>query len=218
MSGRHWSGEPEHLISHESALRELFPEVTSLAVRKVQTSLDDHAQDFIRRSPFLCLGTQNLDGRADVSPRGDPPGFVHILDEQTLAIPDRPGNNRLDSLVNILANPVVGLLFIIPGFDDTLRVNGRASIVTDPAILAGMAMRERLPRVAIVVDVDEVFLHCAKAFRRSHLWHPEHQQRRENMPSLSKMILDQTTGAPQDQGEMRRIDDDLEREYARTLY
>lgn len=205
-------------VRDEAALRALFPEVTGLAQRKVQGRLDSHAQDFIRRSPFVCLGTQNSAGRADVSPRGDLAGFVRIVDGQTLAIPDRPGNNRLDSLVNIVDNPAVGLLFIIPGFDDTLRVNGQASLSVDPDLLDQMRINGRVPKVAIVVKVSEVFLHCAKAFRRSHLWEQGHLQNRADMPSLSKMILDQTTGAPQDADAMRRIDDDLEVEYTRTLY
>jgi len=113
------------------------------------------------------------------------------------AIPDRPGNNRFDSLANIVANPSVGLLFIVPGFDDTLRVNGRASLVTDPEILEPMEVYNRRLKLAILVRVSEVFLHCAKAFRRSHLWNPEHFQDRRDMPSLSKIILDQTTGVRQ---------------------
>ena len=124
--------DPAFRIADEQSLRSLFREQTPLAALKCQSSLDTHAQAFIRRSPFICIGTQNGDGRADVSPRGDPRGFVKILDRHTLAIPDRPGNNRLDSLVNILANPSVGILFIIPGFDDTLRVNGQATLVNEP--------------------------------------------------------------------------------------
>ena len=209
---------PDFAITDEQALRRLFPAQTPLAIQKVQGSLDKHAQAFIRRSPFLCIGTQNLFGKADVSPRGDPVGFVKILDQHTLAIPDRPGNNRLDSLANILANPSVGLLFIIPGFDDTLRVNGQASLVIDPEILESMSINERVPKLAIVVKVSEVFLHCAKAFRRSHLWNPDHFQDRREMPSLSKIILDQTTGAPSDDDEMCKIDDELEDDYRKTLY
>jgi PPOX class probable FMN-dependent enzyme len=209
---------PEFAITDEQSLRSLFHATHPLAALKSQGSLDKHAQAFIRRSPFLCIGTQSLDGRADVSPRGDPVGFVKILDQHTLAIPDRPGNNRLDTLTNILANPSVGLLFIIPGFDDTLRVNGQATLVTDPEILEGMSVNDRAPKLAIVVKVGEVFLHCAKAFRRSKLWNPDHFQSRDEMPSLSKIILDQTTGAPSDEEEMRRIDDDLEVEYKKTLY
>ncbi|HEX9869827.1 MAG TPA: pyridoxamine 5'-phosphate oxidase family protein [Candidatus Tectomicrobia bacterium] len=209
--------DPEFTIADEQSLRSLFPATHALAIQKFQTSLGRHAQAFIRRSPFVCIGTQNLDGKADVSPRGDPPGFVRILDSHTLAIPDRPGNNRLDSLTNILANPSVGLLFIIPGFDDTLRVNGRATLVTDPKILATMRVNDRLPTLAIVVTVGEVFMHCAKAFRRSHLWDPDHFQDRWEMPSLIKIILDETSGAP-DEDAMRKIDDDLEADYKRTLY
>lgn len=209
---------PDFTISDEAALRSLFPAQTALAMNKCQTALDQHAQAFIRRSPFLCLGTQNADGRADVSPRGDPAGFVRILDSRTLALPDRPGNNRLDSLANIIANPTVGLLFIIPGFDDTLRVNGQASLVTDPALLDTMIVNDRVPKLAIVVKVAEVFMHCAKAFRRSHLWDPEHFQDRGEMPSLSKIILDQTTGAPTDEAEMQRIDAQLEVDYDKSMY
>lgn len=210
--------DPAFVISDEPALRSLFEATHKLAALKSQNALDTHAQAFIRRSPFVCIGTQGLDGKADVSPRGDPVGFVRILDEHTLAIPDRPGNNRLDSLANIVANPNVGLLFIIPGFDDTLRVNGKASLVTDPELLASMSVNGRSPRLAIVVKVDEVFMHCAKAFRRSHLWDPDHLQDRREMPSLMNILLDQTTGAPSDDDELRKKDEDLEDEYRKTLY
>ena len=213
-----YTARPEFTITDEQALRGMFQPTHELALQKMLGALDTHAQSFIRRSPFLCIGTQNPNGKADVSPRGDPAGFVKILDPQTIAIPDRPGNNRLDTLVNIVANPSVGLLFLIPGFDDTLRVNGQAHLVTDPELLAGMQVNDRLPKLAIVVRVTEVFLHCAKAFRRSNLWNPAHFQNRTEMPSLVKMILDQTTGAPQDVDAMRKLDDDLEEGYTRTLY
>jgi len=143
---------------------------------------------------------------------------VKILDQHTLAIPDRPGNNRLDSLANIIANPSVGLLFIIPGFDETLRVNGQARLVTDPDLLASMRVNERDPKIAIVVKVSEVFLHCAKAFRRSHLWDPDHFQDRASMPSLMTILLDQTTGAPRDVEAMRKLDDALEQDYKTSMY
>jgi len=209
---------PEFVVKDERSLRSLFHETHPLAAQKSLTALDKHAQAFIRRSPFICIGTQNVDGKADVSPRGDPVGFVEILDQHTLAIPDRPGNNRLDTLTNILANPSVGVLFIVPGFDDTLRVNGQASLVTDPGILERMSVDNRVPKIAILIKVSEVFLHCAKAFRRSQLWNPDHFQDRGEMPSLAKIILDQTTGAPEDEGEMRRIDDELEDDYQKTMY
>jgi uncharacterized protein len=210
--------DPEHIITDEQALRAHFPPTHALAALKCIDRLDAHAQQFIQRSPFLCIGTQAADGTADVSPRGDPVGFVKILDQNTLAIPDRPGNNRLDTLVNILSNPNVGLLFMIPGFDETLRVNGQACLVTNPAILAEMRVNDRLPKLAIVVRVKEVFLHCAKAFRRSHLWSPEHLQDRGEMPSLLKIILDQTTGAPESEAEMQEIDAGLEADYKASMY
>lgn len=167
---------------------------------------------------FLCIGTQNLEGKADVSPRGDPPGFVRVLDARTLAIPDRPGNNRLDTLSNIIAHPFVGLLFIVPGFDDTLRVNGRATLSTDPELLKLMSVADRIPKLAIVLKVDEVFMHCAKAFRRSHLWDPAHHQSRSEMPSLIKIILDETSRTPTNGDDLRKMDEQLEQDYRRTLY
>lgn len=208
---------PDFAIKDEQSLRSLFPATHALAIQKLQSSLGEHARAFIKRSPFICIGTQSLDGKADVSPRGDPPGFVKILNDRTLAIPDRPGNNRLDSLSNIIANPTIGILFVIPGFDDTLRVNGQATLVTDPEILAGMRVNDRLPTLAIVVQVAEVFMHCAKAFRRSHLWDPNHFQTRSEMPSLIKIILDETTGAPGEDA-MRKIDADLETDYKNSMY
>ncbi|WFU51183.1 pyridoxamine 5'-phosphate oxidase family protein [Sinorhizobium terangae] len=209
---------PDFAIEDERSLRGLFEPTHSLAILKCQNSLGEHAREFIRRSPFLCIGSQHLDGNADVSPRGDPPGFVKILDELTLAIPDRPGNNRLDTLSNIIANPNVGLLFVIPGFEDTLRVNGRATLTRDPELLKSMGVAGRIPKLAIIVSVSEVFMHCAKAFRRSRLWSADHFQDRTEMPSLIKMILDETTGAPTDRDEMRKMDEGLEEDYRRTLY
>lgn len=208
----------EHIITSEAGLRELYPPVHTLAALKSQRELDQHARAFIARSPFLCIGTESADGKADVSPRGDPPGFVKVLDGRTLAIPDRPGNNRLDTLANIIANPSVGLLFMVPGYDETLRLNGEARLVTDPLLLETMRVNERLPRLAIVVAVEEAFLHCAKAFRRSHLWDPDARQDRTEMPSLMQMLLEQTTGAPQDASEMAERDRGLEEDYRRSLY
>lgn len=209
--------DPEFDITDEQSLRGMFKPTHALAIQKCQTALDKHARDFIGRSPFLCLGTQNADGKADVSPRGDPAGFVKVLDDQTLAIPDRPGNNRLDSLSNIIANPSVGLLFVIPGFDETLRINGRATLTRDPTLLDIMQVNERAPTLAILVKVETAFLHCAKAFRRSHLWDPSQFQDRAVMPSLVNIVLDQTTGVP-DAAEMQKLDDGLEEAYKTTLY
>jgi uncharacterized protein len=210
--------KPAFVIADEGELRALFPETHRIAVEKCQPRLDTHAREFVARSPFLCIGTQSPDGRADVSPRGDPPGFVRVLDDRTLVIPDRPGNNRLDTMTNILANPAVGLLFMVPGFDDTMRVNGKARITRDPELLASLVVQDRVPTVAIVVTVEEVFIHCAKAFRRSKLWDPAQRQDRSAMPSLIKIVRDQTSAAPVDADELKKLDADLEAAYRSTLY
>ncbi|GAA6182104.1 pyridoxamine 5'-phosphate oxidase family protein [Shimia sp. NS0008-38b] len=210
--------KPEHLIGDEATLRGLFPATHDLAIKKCLDHLDEHASSFVSRAPFLCIGTQAGPAQADVSPRGDPAGFVKVLNTKTLLIPDRPGNNRLDTLANILANPTVGLLFMVPGFDETLRVNGTAQITQDPDILNMMSVQGRVPRVAIVVSVNEVFLHCAKAFRRASLWDPEARQNRKEMPSLMKMILDQSTGAPENPAEMAELEAGLETDYKASMY
>jgi len=209
---------PEFLVSDEDDLRSTYAATHDIALKKCLDHIDVHAAAFIKRSPFLCIGTQSQTGQADVSPRGDPCGFVKILDEKTLLIPDRPGNNRLDTLSNITTNPKVGLLFIVPGFDDTMRVNGEAQLTRDPALLAMMTVQDRTPTLAIAVHVDEVFLHCAKAFRRSKLWDPSQHQNRKDVPSLMQMVLDQTTGAPDDPAKMAELDAGLEDEYRQTMY
>jgi PPOX class probable FMN-dependent enzyme len=209
---------PEFLIKDEDDLRSTYPATHEIALKKCMDHVDKHARAFIERSPFMCIGTQSKSGAADVSPRGDPCGFVKIIDEKTLLIPDRPGNNRLDTLTNITTNPNVGLLFIVPGFDDTMRVNGRAQLTRDPEMLAMMAVHDRTPTIAIVVHVQEVFIHCAKAFRRSKLWDDSHYHDRKAVPSLMQIILDQTASAPTDPKEMEERDAELEEEYQRTMY
>ncbi|PRY94495.1 hypothetical protein BCF33_0086 [Hasllibacter halocynthiae] len=204
-------------IRDEAALRTLFPPTSEMATRKVLRRIDPHAAAFIARSPFLTIGTQSSEGRADVSPRGDAPGFVRVLDERTLLIPDRPGNRRLDTLSNVIANPALGLLFLIPGFDETLRVNGRGTVTDEPALLALTEVGGRRSTVAIHIVVEEVFLHCAKALRRSRLWDPASLQDRAGMPSLMRMLLDQTGGTTEE-AERARLDADLERRYGDTMY
>ena len=186
-------------------LREIYGEPSGLAVVKQIDHIDPHCRQFIALSPFLCLGTSDQEGRQDVSPRGDLPGFVKVLDERTLAIPDRPGNNRLDSLGNLQANPNVGMIFLVPGVDETLRVNGIASLSTDPALLAAMAVNGKPPKAAIKVAVREVFFHCGKALKRSKLWEPASQVPRSTLPSLARMIIEQTksTSVSVEQAEAR---------------
>jgi PPOX class probable FMN-dependent enzyme len=206
-------------IRSEAALRALFGRAEGLAVRKSLTRLDRHCREFIARSPFLCIGTTGANGRADVSPRGDPAGFVQVIDDRTIAIPDRPGNNRLDTMSNIVANPNVGLIFLIPGFDDTLRINGKATITRDPDLLARAAVNGKMPKVMIRVAVEEAFLHCAKAFRRSKLWDPASRVDRAAMPSLARMILEQTAGEKKpEEAEVAACDTRIEEDYRTSMY
>ncbi len=183
------------LVMSEQELRELFGEPSEVALKKEKPALNETMRAFIAASPFVVLATSSPDGRCDVSPKGDRAGFVAVLDDATLAIPDRPGNRRLDSLQNILANPHVGLLFLIPGMDETLRVNGSAEIVLDDDLLDRFAVDGKRPLLAIVVHVEETFLHCARSFLRAHLWDPGRFMPRAEMPSLARMIADQTSAA-----------------------
>ena len=210
----------EQRITDLAALRELVGTPSERAVKKQLAALDQHCRAFIARSPFVLLGTSSVDGRCDVSPKGDQPGFVLVLDDQTLVIPDRPGNRRLDSLQNILANPHVGLLFLIPGMDETLRVNGTAELVRGEDLLDRMAMNGKRPVLGIKVHVEETFLHCARSFLRAQLWAPERFIAREEMPSLARMITDQTR-PNDDPTEHERIICEAEQHTAesyRTLY
>ena len=205
-------------IGSETELRGLYPVTHELAVKKCMSTLDDNCRQFIARSPFLCLSTQHKNGSADVSPRGDAPGFVQVLDDQTLLIPDRPGNNRLDSLSNILSNPSVALIFMVPGFEDTLRVNGTASLNRDPDLLRDMAVNGRVPTLAIAINVKEAFLHCAKALRRAKLWKSESLQARSEMRSMIGMIMEQSSGSPPEPETLEAAETSLEDEYNRTMY
>jgi uncharacterized protein len=181
------------MIESEDELRELYEPPLPLIARKTLDHLDGYCRMFIARSPFLCLATSDAEGRCDVSPRGDPPGFVAVLDPKTLLIPDRKGNNRLDSATNVLADPGVGLLFFIPGIDDTLRVNGVAAIVDDAATLEPLAVRGVAPKSALRVTVEEAFIHCGRALKRSGLWDPESQADREEIPPIGAWLRDQAS-------------------------
>lgn len=182
--------EPDCAISGVEELRDRYGRPLERARLKSLTRLDRHCRYFIELSPFVCLGTTGEEG-ADVAPRGDRPGFVRVLDDQTLAIPDWPGNNRLDSLQNVLANPNVGLLFLIPGVDESLRVNGTARITVDPEVLLLWEVNGKHPRSALVVSVQEAFLHCGKALIRSRLWHDDYKVDRASLPSYGQMLKDQ---------------------------
>ncbi|WP_448610566.1 pyridoxamine 5'-phosphate oxidase family protein [Geodermatophilus sp. URMC 60] len=161
-----------HDITTEAELAELLGEPTRAAVAKERTTLDELDRQWLAASPFCLVATSGVDGSCDVSPKGDPPGFALVLDDRTIALPERAGNRRADGYRNVLANPHVGLLFVIPGRGDTLRVNGRARLTRDPALLDRMVVRGHRPLMALVVEVEQVFSHCAKAFLRSELWEP----------------------------------------------
>jgi len=174
-------------------LRELYPAPNERAVRKQLDHLDVHCRRFIELSPFLVMASvaAGTDGPLDASPRGGAPGFVKALDATTLLVPDAPGNNRLDSLSNIVATERVGLLFLVPGIDETLRVNGAAQVSDDPALLALFTGERHPPRVVIRVAVQQAYLHCAKAFMRSQLWSAAAQVERSALPTIGRMINDQ---------------------------
>jgi PPOX class probable FMN-dependent enzyme len=176
----------DYTVTDVQTLREIYPEPTGVAVEKQLAALDQHCRNFIANSPFLVMGT---DG--DVSPKGDNPGFVQIVDDKTIVIPDRKGNNRMDSLQNILENPSVGILFMIPGVSETLRVNGRAEISIDPKIIDPLAVNGKPPASAIVVHIEEVYLHCAKALARSRIWSQDAHVAKGVIPPAGRIFADQ---------------------------
>lgn len=178
-------------ITTLTALRELYGPARERSLKKEIPTLDAHAVQFMGLSPFVVLASSSVDGHMDASPRGGEPGFVKVLDAQTILVPDAPGNNRLDTLENIVATGRVGTLFMVPGFDETLRVNGRAVLSTDPADLALCADARRTPALVIRVTVDSVYLHCGKALMRSQLWDASRHAERAQMPSMGEMLRDQ---------------------------
>ena len=204
----------DRVIETVEELRSSYGNPSERAVKKALDGLDRHCRRFIELSPFLVLATAGADGRVDCSPRGDPPGFVEILDDRTVLLPDRPGNNRVDSLRNVLENPHVGLLFMIPGVNETLRLNGRATLITDRARLDPLSVKGRPPRSGLLVEVEEVFLHCTKAFIRSRLWAEESRvDRKAVLPSFGQMLADHV-GLPD--GET--IDREIDAKNRTTLY
>ena len=191
MKTESFGGRIVDVAESQEELRALYGPPSEIAARKSLTRLDDHCRHFIERSPFVCLSSAGADASADISPRGDAPGFVRLLDEQTLFIPDRLGNNRIDSLRNLVVNPHVGLLFLIPGIDETLRVHGLARVVLRSELLDECAVGGKTPRSGILVEVREAFLQCAKALKRSRLWSNDYRLMTEQMPTLGRMLTDQ---------------------------
>lgn len=180
-------------IESEEALRGLHHDQLSRARDKVLSTLDKHCRQIIGLSPFCIISTQGKNG-ADVSPRGDPPGSVVIVDDRTLLLADRVGNNRMDSMVNLMSNPLIGMLFIVPGMNETLRINGTARVTDDPGLLQQLAVKGSVPKVGILVSVNEAFLHCAKALVRSRLWDKDAQIDRNIIPSFPDILQDHVEG------------------------
>ena len=196
-------------------LREITGNPSELVNNKVISYMDEHCRGFIAKSPFLTLSTADESGFCDVSPRGDKAGFVYVLNDKQLIIPERPGNKRMDSMRNILSNPNIGLLFLIPGLGETLRINGKASVIHDEELLEKMAVNGKSPLLGIGVDVEECFIHCAKAFKRSELWNPETWADKEELPKGAKILAAHAKLPNVDEEAIGKI---LEKSYRDTLY
>jgi uncharacterized protein len=199
-------------LQGREALRELYGPVLPIAERKVLRHLDRHCRNFIALSPFLVLASADGEGGADASPRGDPPGFVRVIDDTTLLLPDRRGNNRIDTLQNVVASPGVGLVFFVPGVGETLRVNGTAVVTEDPDLLAPCTMDGKVPKSGLLITVREAFFHCAKAAIRSRLWDASREIERGTFPSLGQILADQTSG------DRAELDGSLQEGYRTRLY
>src|SRR5438552_3591534 len=189
------------IIEDIAEIRSIYGEPMERAVKKQLPRLEKHSRAFIAQSPFLVMATTDPNGRCDASPKGDAPGFVQVVDDETLLIPDRLGNNRIDSIGNLISSPGVGLIFFVPGLRETLRVNGRARITTDPRLLEPLAVQGKVPRSGILVTAEEVYFHCGKALIRSDLWNPEKQLRKSEFPSLGRILADQIGGMSVEEAE-----------------
>jgi hypothetical protein len=199
--------------SHEQ-LRDLVGEASGNAKRKKITVIEQHARTIIEHSPLVLLATSAVDGTCDVSPRGDPAGSVLILDEHTLVLAERPGNRLADSLTNLIDNPRAGLLFVVPGMNESLRVNGRVTLVSDAPFFERLVVRGKRPQLAIMLHVEDLYLHCAKAFLRSSLWDPATWPERADIPTMGRMMKDQLALA----ASAEELDADLDNSSATKLY
>lgn len=202
-------------VTSREELRARYGEPFPIAVRCRLPALDRHHRTLIAHSPFLCFASAAADGTISVSPKGDHPGFVQVLDDHTLLVPDRPGNNQIQTLENLVENDHVSLIFLIPGIEETLRVVGRASIETDSEVLGGFAVGGRAPKSAIRVHVEMATVHCGKAIRRSHLWDPERFAARDQVPTLGQMVVDQAKPEGLDATQADAL---IEEKFAKEMY
>ena len=201
-------------ITSQDQLSDAFQAAHEVAIQKELRVIDAHSRRFIERSPFVCIGSQDAEGNADVSPKGDLPGFVKVLDETTLVLPDRPGNNRLDTWKNVVDNPAVGLIFMIPGMNETLRINGEARLTTDTELCHQLHVNNRPALAVMMVKVRQVYMHCAKAFIRSKLWTPNTWPERTDMPTLGEILKDQAKLS----ATAEEFDDILDDAYQKSLW
>ena len=201
------------VFSSQAELRTRYRDPSQIALRKDVGRIDDGARDYIAASPFVVVASTNDDG-CDASPRGGPPGFVAVLDEHRIAIPDLSGNNRLDTLGNLVDHPAVGLLFFVPGVDESLRVNGRATVTDDPAVLDACVVDGKRPRVAVVVDVEQCYIHCAKAFRRAGMWDPSSWLAADERPKPECILKDHIAW----DGDASNVREVLEQGYEKTMW
>jgi len=200
-------------LSDPKAVRAHYGKVHPLAQTKVLSRIDKHARAFIERSPFLVIASADGSGHADAAPRGDAPGFVAVADDKTLLIPDRPGNNRVDTLTNVAENANIGLIFFVPGINETLRINGRAKVTAHPKRLESLWAQGKAPPSALIVTVEEVFFHCGKALIRSGLWDASRQLKRSAFPTLGQIIADQIANV-----DAAEADVAIEADYKTNLY
>jgi len=201
-------------ITTEDHLREILGHPAERAANKAVTTIDEHCSAVIERSPFMLIGSADADGNMDISPKGDPPGFVQILDEKTLAIPDRKGNRRADTFTNILANPKVALYFLVPGFRETLRLTGTARIVRDIELRESMAKRGTTPDLAIVVDVVDAFFHCAKCVIRSGLWESDEGAETLGLSTMAQVLTTHSTPSTP----VAQLEEELAKSLVKNLY
>jgi PPOX class probable FMN-dependent enzyme len=190
-------------VTSEAELRDLLGTPTPRVLKKERPALHPHDRAWLARAPFCLIATAAADGSCDVSPKGDPAGFVLVLDDTTLAIPERPGNRRGDGFRNVLSNPHIGLIFLVPGREETLRINGRARLIREAPFFDDMVVRGHRPELALLVHVQQVFYHCAKAFKRASLWRPETWPEPTALPSMPQLTKD-TIDTPETLAELER--------------